>query len=171
MKPIRVKHFHKMPIFMKILISLAIPLCIFLVIGGMIHRITDIIVIGAIPVVILVIAAAFFLNYGIKITSKRLVLMNQSMWKIFRYEDVIYMKITFDQNRIFGEIKAKYQKPYEFCFDGIWLGGASSLFSFCISSDLKLTKKFVDKSIADLSTCEKVRIKNLYPKQEKGTTS
>ena len=93
--------------------------------------------------------------------------MNQRMLKVFRYEDVIYIKIVFDNDSIFGEIKAKNQKTYEFCFDGIDLSGGSSFGGILWIAGLKITRKFVDKSILDLSACEKVKIQNLYAKQGK----
>lgn len=138
MKSINIKNFHKIPIL-----------------------------IGAVPLTALIVGMGFFWNYGIRITSKRVILMNQLMLKIFRYEDVIYIKIVFDNDTISGKIKAKHKKACEFCFDGIDLSSRSLFLGHLWIEGLKLTKKFVDKSISDLSACEKVKIQNLYTKQEK----
>ena len=109
-----------------------------------------------------VITEILFFSYGIKITSKRVVLISQRMIKSFRYEDVIYIKIDFHNESIQGEIKAKQQKACTFCFDGIDLSGRSLFLSHLWISGLKLSKRFVDQSIASLSNCEKVRVQNFF---------
>ena len=152
---------------MKLLLLIALPFCIWLLIVGILNQVAPLIVIAAIPLTALVISMGFFLNYGIRITSKRVTLMNQHMLKVFRYEDVIYIKIIFDNENIFGEIKAKKQKTYEFCFDGVDLSSGTSFLMLYWIAGLKITRKFVDKSISDLSACEKVKIQNLYAEQEK----
>ncbi len=162
MKPINIKNFHKIPLLMNLLLLIAVPLCICFLTTGIMYKITELIVIAAIFLVALVIGIGFFLNYGIRITSKRVTLMNQRMLKVFRYDDVIYIKIVFDNDTISGEIKTENQKAYEFYFDGIDLSTGSSFFAHLWVTGLKLTKNFVDKSISDLLVCEKVKVQNSF---------
>ena len=167
MKSIKISNFHHIPFLMKLLILIGLPICLcFLVIGIIKHSI-GLILIGTIPLISAIIGLGFFFSYGIKITSKKVILINQRMLKIFPYEDVIYIKIVFRNDNIEGEIKAKNQKTYLFCFDGIDLSLNASFLSYLWISGLKLTKEFVEKSIASLSACEKVKIENFYTSQEK----
>ena len=162
MKTIRIRHFYRMPFLAKLLITVGLPIVFVFLILGIVEHIAALILIGAIPLVSAVIGLCFFFSYGIKITSKRIVLINQRMLKSFRQDDVIYIKIVFKSESIEGEIKTKHQKACSFCFDGIDLSGRSLFLSHLWISGLKLTKKFVDKSIANLSICEKVKIQDLY---------
>ena len=167
MKPINIKHLHKVPVLLKLILLPVLPVCIWLFIFGLVHQIVELACIGAIPIFLLIIAGGFFWNYGIRITSKYVTLIDQWMLKVFPYEDVIYIKISFTDEIIFGEVKARNQKIYEFCFTGLDLNrGASFFHTSLLMSGLKLTKPFVEKSIADLSACEKVKIQNLYSKQK-----
>ncbi|MBQ7335388.1 MAG: hypothetical protein IJW92_02810 [Clostridia bacterium] len=167
MKIIKVRHFYRMPFLMKLLIAIGLPICFWFLIAGIVEHIAEFVLIGVIPLVSAIVGFGFFFSYGIKITSQRVVLINQSMIKSFRYEDVIYIKIVFKNESIEGEIKTKHQKACSFCFDGIDLSGRSLFLSHLWMSGLKLTKKFVDKSIANLSTCEKVKIQDLYDNPQK----
>ena len=162
MKTIKVRHFFRMPFLMKLLIAIALPICFWFLIVGIVEHIVELILIGAIPLVSAIVGFGFFFSYGIKITSKRVVLISQRMIKSFRYEDVIYIKIDFHNESIQGEIKAKQQKACTFCFDGIDLSGRSLFLSHLWISGLKLSKRFVDQSIASLSNCEKVKVQNFY---------
>jgi hypothetical protein len=167
MKPINIKHFHKTPILMKLLLLIGIPICILLLVFGIVYKISELISIGVIILAAFLVGEGFFWNYGIRITSKSVTLINQQMLKVFPYEEVHCFEIVFADDVIFGKVKAKNQKAYEFYFDGVDLNSGGLFHSSLLTSNLKLTKKFVEKSIADLSTCEKVKIKNLYTQSEK----
>ena len=155
-----------MPFLIYLLLLIATPTCLGFLVIGITDNIPELIAVGVIYFIALCVGFCFFLNYGIKISSKRVVLLNQQMFKIFRYEDVVYIKITFYNDSIKGIIKARYEEPYEFCFDGIDLRRGGSISYFWIKG-LKFTKRFVDKSVAKLSACEKVKIQNAYIAQEK----
>lgn len=164
MRPICIKNFHKIPILMKLLLLLGVPLLLWLFIVGMLND-SGLAFVGAIPLTIVLIGLGLFSNYGIKITSKRVTVLNQDTWKTFLYEDVIYIEIVFGNDSVFGTIKAKNQKAYDFYFSGVDLNRGFQWFhSRFLESDLKITGNFVKKSIATLSTCEKVKIENRYVK-------
>ena len=165
MKSIKIRHFYRMPFLMKLLILIALPICLCFLILGITEHVAGLVCIGAIPLGATIIGLGFFFSYGIKSTSKRVTLINQGMLKIIPYEDVVYLKIIFDTESIHGEIKIKQQKACSFCFDVINFSSARSFFPHLWISGLKLTKAFVDKSIESLSTCEKVKIQNLYTQQ------
>ncbi|MBQ8416830.1 MAG: hypothetical protein IJX13_08070 [Clostridia bacterium] len=162
MKTIKIRHFHRVPFLVNLIISIFLPVCLWFFIMGITKPIVELILIGGLCLIVLIVALISFLSYGIKITPKRVVLVNQHMLRFFCYEDVIYIKIDFYNNYIEGVVKAKYEKPYEFSFWGTDFSGHLSLFPGLWISELKLNKEFVDKSIESLSTCEKVRIRNFY---------
>lgn len=158
MKTIKIKHFHCLPLLETLLVLIGLPLCIFFLIS----KIPELITVGAIVLVVVIVACVFFFNYGITISPKAVVLMNQDMLKIFPYENIVYIKIVFHNDSIEGEVKARGQKPFPFCFTGTHPRGLIFLGYIFSTSGVKITKKFVDKSIERLSLCEKVKIKNLY---------
>ncbi len=162
MKTIKIRNFHRIPILLKILMLLGLPLIICFLVVGITEDIGGLTFIGAFVLVIVAVGFGFFYSYGIKITSKRVTVLNQDMIKTFRYDDVVYIEIIFDEDTICGEIKAKQQPKCFFYFDGIDLNRGAVFSTRFLESNLKITKKFVDKSIAQLSNCEKVRVKNLY---------
>lgn len=166
MTPIKIKRFHRVPIMLTIIMSLGIPICLCFLIYGIIDASVGLIAIGIIPLALTIICLGLFLNYGIHITQKRVILMNQRTIKMFRYDDVVYIDITFTNTCIEGKLKAKNQKPFEFCFDGVDLNTGALFRSHLSVSGLKLTDEFVEKSIAALSTCNKVHIKKLYEKKK-----
>ena len=158
MKTIKIKHFYSLPLLETLLALIGVPLCILFLLSEK----SGLIAVGVIVLVIVIVACVFFFNYGITISPKAVVLMNQDMLKIFPYEDVIYIKIVFQNDSIEGEIKARGQKPFTFCFTGTHPRGLIFLGYIFSTSGVKITKKFVDKTIERLSHCEKVKIKNLY---------
>lgn len=162
MRPICIRNFHKVPLLLWLLLLLGVPLLLWLFIIGMLNH-SGLVFVGGIPLAITFVGLGLFFNYGIKITSKRVTVLNQDMWKSFLYEDVIYIKIVFGNDSVFGTIKAKNQKAYDFYFSGVDLNRGSQWFhSRFLESDLKITEKFVKRSIEKLSACEKVKIENRY---------
>ena len=167
MKPINIKHFHKIPILMKLLLLIGMPPFIYFFIAGIAYQIAELALIGGILLATLIVGGSFYLNYGIRITSKRVTLMSQHMWKVFRYEDVTSIEIVFEQDIIHGEVKAKGKETYDFYFDGIDLSTGSLLGGRFWSSGIRITQRLVDKSIAACSVCEKVKIKNSFNPPQK----
>lgn len=166
MRPIRIKHFHKIPILMQLLLLLGVPLLLWLMVTGIAVQSAGLTFIGAIPLTAVLIGLSFFWNYGITITSKRVTLLSQNMWKTFLYEDVVYIKIGFSDDSIYGTIKAKNQKAYDFYFGGIDLNiGFQWFHSRFLESDLRITEQFVKQSIEKLAACGKVKIENCYMKR------
>lgn len=161
MKTIKLRRLFRLPIMMKLLVIIASAICLFFLISG----VTDLIVIGVIFVIVMIVGLGFFYSYGIKITPKRVTVINQGMLKIFDYEKVAYIKIVFDKQSIWGEIKAYHQKPCEFSFDIVDFSSRTTFGYRIWISEIKLTKKFVDKSVALLSQCEKVQIENRWEEE------
>ena len=161
MKTIKLRRLFRLPIMMKLLVILVSAICLFFLISG----VTDLIVVGVIFVIVMIVGLGFFYSYGIKITPKRVTVINQRMLKIFDYEKVAYIKIVFDKQSIWGEIKAYHQKPCEFSFDIVDFSSRTAFGYRIWISEIKLTKKFVDKSVALLSQCEKVQIENRWEEE------
>lgn len=162
MKPITIKNFHKLPVMLIIVMSIAIPVALCFLTVGICQGSWELILIGAIPLVLVIVGIAFVFNYGITINSKRVTLINQSMIKTFRYEDIVYIAIVFDNDAIYGEVRSKSGNTIEFLFDGIDLRSGSSVLSHLWVSNIKISKEFVFDSIEKLSACPKIKIKNNY---------
>lgn len=163
MSPIVIKHFHKIPILMKIFLLIGIPIYLYFFVFGIIYGIGALIAVTSFITLAIAVGGGFFLNYGIKITEKSVTLLNQRMFKRFAYDDISFIKIVFNNETISGEIKTKKQQTFEFLFDGVELSGYRAAFLPTLwSSGLKLNKKFTEESIIALSRCEKVKIINRY---------
>ena len=160
MKPIVIRHFHRIPLIVSIPIVLLTPLLLAMILFGN----ESLSLIGILLLAIIATGLGFFSSYGIKITEKKVVLISQDFFKIFRYEDVISITVIFYPTRIRGEVRVKGQKPYSFIFDGVDLSRPSALIRAPLITSLKLSQTFVDKSISKLLTCEKVKIQNNYTK-------
>lgn len=161
MKTIKLRRLFRLPIIMKLMVFVATALCL----GFFMSGVADLIVIGVIFVIVMIVGLGFFYSYGIKITPKRVTVINQRMFKIFDYERVSYIKIVFGKQSIWGEIKVYHQKPCEFSFDIVDFSSRTLIGYMLWISEVRLTKKFVDKSIARLSQCEKVQIQNCWEEE------
>ena len=109
--------------------------------------------------VVILVATHFRFNYGITITEKRVVAIEQSGIKILRYDDVSSIVVKFTDESVVAYIKMKNQKEHTFVWDSIFLGTSIILPS---KNKIKLYDEWVEKSIANLSKCPKVKIQNCY---------
>ena len=112
--------------------------------------------------VVILIATYFRFNYGITITEKRVVAIEQAGIKILRYDDVSSIVVKFTDESVVAYIRMKNQKEYTFVWDSIFLGTNVILPSH---NKIKLYDKWVEKSITNLSECPKVKIQNFYTKK------
>lgn len=109
--------------------------------------------------IVVIIATYFRFNYGITISEKRVVAIEQAQIKILRYDDISSFIVKFTDESIVAYIKMKNQQEYVFVWDYIFLGTNIILPS---KNKIKIDNQFVEKSIAILSKCEKVKIQNCY---------
>ena len=159
MKSIKIRGFHKIPIMLKLIIVPALLICVAFLAVGIIDRNESLVVIGGIPLTLGVVCFILFSCYGIKITEKRVSIIGQRMFRFFRYEDVSYIKIFFYASVIEVEIKVKGEEAERFLFDGVSLHPTASFFPQLYTAGLKLSERFVNKSIENLSRCDKVSVK------------
>ena len=159
MKPIKIRGFHKLPIMLKLITLPALLICTAFLTIGIIYRNESLAVIGAVPLVIAVACLTLFSCYGIKISEKRVSIIGQRMFKIYRYEDVSYIKIVFYSSSVEVEIKVKGEKSELFLFDGVSLHPTASFLYGLYTAGLRLSERFVNKSIESLSRCDKVSVK------------
>lgn len=108
-------------------------------------------------------------NYGMRINEKRIVLLSWREKKVIPYDAVREVVVTFHQDSVVACIKTE-EEEIRFVWDeiitdttktfpGIGWGYKSSAI---VRIGLRMTDRFVAKSIENLSQCEKVRIENLY---------
>ena len=109
--------------------------------------------------VVILVATYFRFNYGIMITEKRVVAIEQAGIKILRYDDVSSIVVKFTDDSVVAYIRMKNQKEYTFVWDSIFLGTNVILPSH---NKIKLYDEWVEESIANLSNCPKVKIQNFY---------
>ena len=166
MKKIKIRNFHKMPILAKLLFWLGIPILLLLLVMAIVENIGELIILFAIPLATCVLGIVCFLNYGITISSKNIFLVDQFMLARYKYTEVDYIKIVFKNDSVRGEVKKKGGKIYPFVFVGMNLStGLRVTPKKLWCTDLKITRKFVEESIASLSACKKVKIQNFYTKE------
>ena len=110
--------------------------------------------------VVILIATYFRFNYGITITQKHVVAIEQAKIKILRYDDVSRILVKFTDESVIAYIKMKNQKEYTFVWKSVVFWGTNLLLRF--ENGIKLYDKWVEESIANLSKCPKVKIQNFY---------
>ncbi len=110
-------------------------------------------------ITLIFVAMYFRFNYGIRISEKRVIAIEQGKMKILKYDDVSSITIKFTNEKIIAYIKMKSHKEYTFVWDHVFLGSNVFLPS---KLNIALDDKFVTKSIESLSICDKVKIQNFY---------
>ena len=69
------------------------------------------------------------------------------------------MEISFDNDSIYGRIKAKDQKPYYFCFDDFVLSSRIFGFEKFWTVKVSLSHKYINQKKKELLKCNKIRVK------------
>ena len=104
-------------------------------------------------------AWCLFFAYGLRINDKRIIAVAQSQIKIIPLTEISRITVKFTPDSVSATIKTKYQSEIVFVWDSIYLGSNPILLN-CISANV--TARFVEKSISELSKCDKVRILNYF---------
>ena len=104
-------------------------------------------------------AWCLFFAYGLRINDKRIIAVAQSQIKIIPLTEISRITVKFTPDSVSATIKTKYQSEIVFVWDSIYLG-SNPIFLNCISANV--TARFVEKSISELSKCDKVRILNYF---------
>lgn len=109
---------------------------------------------------LLIFAGVYFrFRYGMTITEKRVVLIEQAGIKILPYEDGASITVKFTNESVSACVKMKNQKSHVFVWHHIFLGTQAVLPS---KNYAKIDRDFVEKSILQLLQCPKVEIQNFY---------
>ncbi len=109
--------------------------------------------------IVILFAMYFRFNYGITISEKRVVTIEQAQIKILRYDNISSIIVKFTNESVVAYIKMKNQQEHVFVWDSIFLGTNVILPS---KNKIKLYDKFVEESITNLSKCPKVKIQKFY---------
>ena len=163
MKPIRIKHFLRLPILIKLAVALVLFVGLSLLIFGIAEAVPAFIGLGAIFTSVLAIGMGFYLNYGMKITPKRVTVIYHDMIRVLSYDKISYIEIIIRNDVICGEIKTKDQQLHSFCFSDFELDIRAPVLT---NVNVKLSRKFVDKAVAKLARYDKVKIRNYYKNSE-----
>ena len=100
-----------------------------------------------------------FFAYGLRISHKRVIAVDQTSVKFLPYGSVSRITVKFTSDAVSAVIKTKDQSEYCFVWDSIYLGSDPILPN---QNKANVTLKFIEKSINELSKCEKVRIQNYF---------
>lgn len=100
-----------------------------------------------------------FFAYGLRINGKRVIAVAQSSVKIIPYNTVSSITVKFTREKISALVKTKDQNELIFVWDGIFLGTHAILPE---KNKVSITSEFVEKSISELSKCEKIHIQNYF---------
>lgn len=126
-------------------------------------------VIGAFFVLVLLHGAWRRLSYGIRIGEKRVVLRSQRQRHVVPYDAVVEVVVTFAQETIAACVKTREEEIRvvweEMVTDSrkVFPGRGWGSNNVPVRVGIRMTDRFVEKSIQRLSQCDKVRIENLYP--------
>ena len=109
------------------------------------------------------------LNYGFCISEKRVVLRSYRKKRVIPYDAVREMVVTFTQENVTvrmitadEEIHFVWEEMVmdsKTIFPGLGWGSSS----VPVRVGIRMTERFVEKSMERLAQCEKVRIENFYP--------
>lgn len=106
-------------------------------------------------------------SYGMRINEKRIVLRSHREMKIVPYDTVREVVVTFTQDNVAACVKTE-QEEFRFVWDDMWVDRRKTFPGLGWGYDnptvrvgVRMTDRFVAKSIERLSQCEKVRIENL----------
>jgi hypothetical protein len=97
----------------------------------------------------------FLFHYGIFITEKRVLLIEQSEIKAIPYDEVRKIVVIFSENGVTALIKAARGREYIFSWGNLHMGGV-----WITRVGIRITSAFVEKSIQALCQCEKVVVRN-----------
>ena len=110
------------------------------------------------------------LNYGFCINEKHIVLRSHRKKKVVPYDAVREMIVTFTQESIAACVTTKDGEEIHFVWEEMTIdsktifpgrGWGSNSVPICVG--IRMTERFVEKSMERLAQCEKVRIENFYP--------
>ena len=106
-------------------------------------------------------------SYGMRISEKRVVLRSHRETKVVTYDAVREIVVTFTRDNVAACVKMA-DDEFRVVWDDIWvdsrkIGGLGWRYNDpTIRVAVRMTDRFVAKSIERLSQCEKVCIENLY---------
>ncbi len=160
MKPIKIRHICRFPILMWILMPIGLGIAIFFLASGIRADNTELGLLGGFLLLIFAVGMCFDSTYGIKITNNKVVVRWFYESETFKYDNVNYIKIGFDEESVWGEIKVFREKPYEFLLDEFSL--EFGLMSSLTKVKVKISKRKADKILKDLARCDKIRIENRF---------
>ena len=117
-------------------------------------------------VLILLHGAWLRLSYGLRISEKRIILRAQRRRQVVPYDAVREVVVTFTQDKVAARVITPDE---EICF--VWeeiIADSRKVFpgrgwgsnSVPVRVGIRMTDRFVEKSMERLSQCEKVRIEN-----------
>lgn len=107
-------------------------------------------------------------SYGMRINEKRIVLRSHRETKVVAYDAVREVVITFTQDNVAACVKTA-EDEFRIVWDDMWIDSRKTFPGLGWGYDnptirvaVRMTDRFVEKSIERLSQCEKIRIENLY---------
>ena len=126
-------------------------------------------VIGAFFVVVLLHGAWRRLSYGIRIGEKRVVLRSQRQRHVVPYDAVVEVVVTFTQDKILACVKTQENEEIRFVWEEmvtdsrkVFPGRGWGSNSVPVRVGIRMTDRFVERSIERLTQCEKVRIEDFH---------
>lgn len=105
-------------------------------------------------------------SYGMRISEKRVVLRSHRETKVVPYDDVREIVVTFTRDNVAAWVKTA-DDEFRVVWDDMWVDSRKIGLGWryndpTIRVAVRMTDRFVAKSIERLSQCEKVRIEDLY---------
>ena len=100
-----------------------------------------------------------FFAYGLRITTVKIIAIDQHTIKILPYNRVKRITVNFTRNSVSAIINTLDNEEFIFAWDSLFLGTHIILPK---RNKISITPDFIKKSISALSECDKVRIQNNF---------
>lgn len=128
-------------------------------------------VICAVLVLVMLYGAWKHFSYGMRINEKRIVLRSHRGTKVVPYDAVREIVVTFTQDNVAALVVTEGEE-FRVVWDDMWVDSRKTFPGLgwgynnpTVRVAVRMTDRFVAKSIESLSQCEKVRIDNLYSQE------
>ena len=116
MKSIKIRGMYRLPLVLIIGLIIGIPLVSWLFFIGIRDSAAVLVGAGILFFLIICVGLGFFINYGVSISEKRVVLIDDGLFKVFRREDIVAFTVIVSKKCMRVELKVRGEKPYKFCF-------------------------------------------------------
>lgn len=160
MKSIKIRGMYRLPLALRIGLVIGIPLVSWFLFIGITDNVPELVAVGILFFLILIVGLGFYACYGVKITKKRVILVDQGFIKIFKRDELVKFNIIISKRYMQVQIKARCEKPCEFCFGDFDINTkatANLLFPRLFIVKYRVSDKYIEKLKSKFDGVEDIR--------------